>query len=69
MSDQRDDAGQSGRSQESAEEKKRSSLPPGADTRGATEEIHGNAGREAPYEEAPAEGHLAPDAVGDATGG
>ncbi len=39
----------------------RRGLPPGAGTRGEEDEIPGDVDRVAPYEEAPAEGRLAPD--------
>lgn len=38
------------------------SLPPGSRTRGDEDEIPGDVDRIAPYDEAPAEGRLAPDA-------
>ncbi len=47
------------------DEERASELPPGADTRGEPDEIDGNSGRGEPWEEAPAEGRLAPDAPDD----
>jgi hypothetical protein len=44
-----------------SDSEKKSSLPPGADTRGDDDEIAGNAGWGTPSEDAPGEGRLAPD--------
>lgn len=53
-----DDRGPDPRDQE-----KQESLPPGADTKGDEDSrLRGNDREAAPYEDAPAEGHLAPGA-------
>ena len=44
-----------------SQSEKKESLPPGSDTRGEDDDIDGNAGWGAPFEDAPAEGRLAPD--------
>jgi hypothetical protein len=48
--------------QERTDRTKEDELPPGADTRGAEGDASGAVREAAPYEEAPAEGRLAPDA-------
>ncbi len=45
-----------------SDETREEGLPPGSDTKGDDEQIPGTAGWGTPYEDAPAEGHLAPDA-------
>ena len=57
-SDAGEDGHEAGRPSDA--EKKRS-LPPGARTRGSADDIDGNAGWGAPFEDAPGEGRLAPD--------
>ena len=44
-----------------SDEDKKSSLPPGSNTRGDEDDIDGNAGWGTPSEDAPGEGRLAPD--------
>jgi hypothetical protein len=50
-------------SEDPHDRRKAEGLPPGSDTKGdPTSRLRGNDREAAPYEEAPAEGHLAPDA-------
>jgi hypothetical protein len=44
------------------DEERKAGLPPGAGTRGDPDDIDGNVRHERPFEDAPGEGRLAPDA-------